>query len=127
MEEVEEICDNVTIMRRGSVAFHGTLAELRTVAPEPGHLLSTSDDPRAMSIATQHPDVTVARDPDAALVVAGSRPAVSAYVADLVAQHLDLYALTPTQTPLEALFCMLTDHPGQETAPVVSHELGGVR
>ena len=27
MDEVEEICDNVTIMRRGPVAFHGTIAD----------------------------------------------------------------------------------------------------
>src|SRR5689334_11355244 len=32
MDEVEEICDHVTIMRRGSVAFHGTIAQLRTMA-----------------------------------------------------------------------------------------------
>ena len=33
MEEVEEICDNVTIMRQGSVAFHGTIDTLRALAP----------------------------------------------------------------------------------------------
>src|SRR3954463_15240780 len=44
MDEVEEICDNVTIMRRGTVAFHGTIADLQSMAPDPGHLLSTSDD-----------------------------------------------------------------------------------
>src|SRR5204863_3414107 len=44
MDEVEEICDNVTIMRRGSVAFHGTIAQLRTMAPDPGHRLATTND-----------------------------------------------------------------------------------
>src|SRR4051794_21119234 len=51
MEEVEEICDNVTIMSRGSVAFHGTIAQLRTMAPDPGHALSTTDDERALQLA----------------------------------------------------------------------------
>ena len=49
MDEVEEICDNVTIMRRGTVAFHGTIADLRAMAPDPGHLLGTTDDARALA------------------------------------------------------------------------------
>ena len=56
MDEVEEICDNVTILDRGSVAFHGTIAELRTMAPDPGHVLSTTDDDRALAIGGHHPD-----------------------------------------------------------------------
>src|SRR5262249_22110973 len=46
MSEVEEICDNVTIMRRGSVVFHGGIAELREQAPEQGHRVSTDHDAR---------------------------------------------------------------------------------
>jgi ABC-2 type transport system ATP-binding protein len=109
MDEVEEICDNVTIMSRGSVAYHGTIAQLRTMAPDPGHLLATSDDVRALALGAQHPGVTVSCDPDAALVVTGPRSELSAYVADLVRAGIELIAFTPTQTPLEALFFMLTD------------------
>src|SRR3954452_15660623 len=80
MDEVEEICDNVTIMRRGSVAFHGTIAQLRTMAPEPGHRPATSDNERALVLAGRHPAVVVARveEPDPALSVTGARPHVSA-------------------------------------------------
>jgi len=110
MDEVEEICDNVTIMRRGTVAFHGTIAKLRTMAPDPGHLLSTADDARALALADQHPTLQVTRDPEAAaLVVTGPKPDVSAYVAALVRADIDLLAFNQTQTPLEALFFMLTD------------------
>jgi ABC-2 type transport system ATP-binding protein len=109
MDEVEEICDNVTILDRGSVAFHGTIAELRTMAPDPGHVLSTTDDERALVIGGHHPSVTVVRDPEAALVVTGPRSDVSAYVASLVRADVDLIGFTATQTPLEALFFMLTD------------------
>src|SRR4051794_15342633 len=49
MDEVEEICDNVTIMRKGTVAFHGTITDLRAMAPLPGHLVSTTDDGRALT------------------------------------------------------------------------------
>ena len=109
MGEVEEICDNVTIMRRGAVAFHGTIAELRRMAPDPGHVLETTDDARALVLADEHPAVRVVRDPEAALVVTGPRHAVSSYVAGLVRADVDLLAFTTVQTPLEALFFMLTD------------------
>ena len=110
MEEVEEICDNVTIMARGKVAFHGSIGDLRAMAPDPGHLLRTSDDARARVIARdRHPEVAVEPDPEAGLVAIGSRERLSAYVADLVEADVQLLAFTPTQTPLEALFFMLTD------------------
>jgi ABC-2 type transport system ATP-binding protein len=118
MDEVEEICDNVTIMRRGSVAFHGTIAELRTMAPDPGHLLSTSQDDRAIGIARdRHHGLTVGRDPEGGLTVTGPQEQLSAYVADLVRSGVDLLAFTPTETPLEALFFMLTDTHSDSPAP----------
>ena len=110
MDEVEEICDNVTIMARGKVAFHGTITDLRAMAPDPGHLLSTSDDVRARAIARErHPDVAVEVDPEGGLVAIGPPERLSAYVADLVRADVGLREFTPTQTPLEALFFMLTD------------------
>ncbi len=110
MEEVEEICDNVTILDRGQVAFHGTLERLRSLAPDPGHHLHTTDDARAADLATGHPRLSVVAEPDGSgLLVTGPRESVSAYVVVLVRAGLDLLALTPTRTPLEQLFFMLTD------------------
>ena len=57
MAEVEEICDNVTIMREGNVVFHGEIAELRAQAPEQGHRISTDDDERALEIARRQPSL----------------------------------------------------------------------
>ncbi|HET6937726.1 MAG TPA: ABC transporter ATP-binding protein [Nocardioides sp.] len=122
MDEVEEICDNVTIMRRGSVAFHGTIADLRAKAPDPGHLLSTGNDSRAMDIARdRHPGLAVTPDPDGGLVVTGHREQLSAYVADLVRADVELLAFTPTETPLEALFFMLTDT--HSDSPAARHRI----
>ena len=110
MDEVEEICDNVTIMDRGSVAFHGTIDDLRAMAPDPGHLLRTGDDAEAVAIGrARHPRVLVEPAPDGGLVATGPEHELSAYVADLVRAGVPLRALTPTRTPLEALFFMLTD------------------
>ncbi|HRD59908.1 MAG TPA: ABC transporter ATP-binding protein, partial [Nocardioides sp.] len=110
MDEVEEICDNVTIMKRGAVAFHGTLTDLRAMAPDPGHRLGTTDDAHARRIAREaYPGVVVEPDPDGGLVATGSPARLSAYVADLVRAGIGLREFTPTETPLEALFFMLTD------------------
>jgi ABC-2 type transport system ATP-binding protein len=120
MDEVEEICDNVTIMARGKVAFHGSIGELRAMAPDPGHLLSTDDDAHAVALAhARHPDVAVEPDPDGGLVAIGSPARLSAYVADLVRADIGLRQFTPTQTPLEALFFMLTDAQPTDRAEAV--------
>jgi ABC-2 type transport system ATP-binding protein len=113
MDEVEEICDNVTIMRRGTVAFHGTIDHLRSLAPEPGYALATTDDRRAVALAATLPSVEVAPDGDGTLLVTGRQDAVSSYVASLVCADVGLLAFTPTRTPLESLFFMLTDEPAE--------------
>src|SRR4051795_11181658 len=59
MLEVEDICDNVTIMRTGSVVFHGPIDQLRDQAPEQGHRIRTDDDDRALELAGRHPGLRV--------------------------------------------------------------------
>jgi ABC-2 type transport system ATP-binding protein len=109
MEEVEEICDNVTIMKQGAVAFHGSIAALRAMAPDPGHLLDTFDNTRTLALAERFAGITVTDDETGALIVSGATQVVATFVADIVASGIQLRQFTPTQTPLEALFFMLTD------------------
>jgi ABC-2 type transport system ATP-binding protein len=123
MDEVEEICDNVTIMRKGAVAFHGTITDLRATAPDPGHLLSTTDDARALALADAHPAVTAQRGPDDALAVTGPQRDVSSYIGTLLRADIDLIAYTPTETPLEALFFMLTDDASHDPTPAATARL----
>jgi ABC-2 type transport system ATP-binding protein len=81
------------------------------MAPDPGYSLATTADDRALELAQADPRVTVTRDAAAGsgLVVTGVQDAVSAYVASIVRHGIQLLAFTPTRTPLEALFFMLTD------------------
>lgn len=110
MDEVEEICDNVTIMSRGALAFHGTIEKLRSMAPDPGHVLRTGDDELAAEIAhSRHPRVLIQSGQDGGLLATGPERELSAFVAELVRAEVPLYAFTPTRTRLEALFFMLTD------------------
>jgi ABC-2 type transport system ATP-binding protein len=118
MDEVEEICDNVTIMRQGSVAFHGTISDLRAMAPDPGHLLRTGDDAEAVAISRLHRGIEVEAGANGGLVATGPERELSSYVADLVRAEVPLLAFTPTRTPLEALFFMLTDGDPDEVDPV---------
>jgi len=115
MEEVEEICDNVTIMSRGQVSFHGSIADLRAMAPDPGHVLATTADAAAVALSHDHPGVTVTPHTEGGLRVVGPEREVSRYVAAVVAAGIDLRAFTPTETPLEALFFMLTDDTTHQT------------
>lgn len=118
MEEVEEICDNVTIMKAGTVAFHGTLDALRGLAPDPGHLIRTADDDAALLLARSISSLTVTRGDG--LSVVGPTPDVRRFVSALVREGIDLAAFVPTRTPLEELFFMLTDGRGPDAEKAAS-------
>jgi ABC-2 type transport system ATP-binding protein len=107
MGEVEEICDNVTIMRTGTVVYHGGLAELRKQAPEQGHRIRTADNVRALALAGER--VRVEPAADGALVVYGSQQEVDACVMRIVTAGIPLRGLELTEAPLESLFFMLTE------------------
>jgi len=109
MIEVEEICDNVTIMRTGSVVYHGEISELRKQAPEQGHRILTDDDRRALALAASHPGVQVSAAADRGLIAVGPQTLVDAFVTALVTAGLALRALQLTEEPLESLFFMLTE------------------
>ncbi len=108
MDEVEEICDNVTIMKRGSVAYHGTIADLRRQAPPQAHLLHTADNQTAQRLAQDLPGLAVALAGDQ-LAVRGDQAAIDHYVAQLVHAGVAIRSLTLGEAPLEALFFMLTE------------------
>ncbi len=109
MIEVEEICDNVTIMRKGDVVFHGSIAELREQAPEQGHRVSTDDDERAIAIGRDFEHLVVGRVDEGGLSVVGAQDEVDRLVKTFVDQGLALRALENTETPLQTLFFMLTE------------------
>jgi ABC-2 type transport system ATP-binding protein len=115
MGEVEQICDDVTIMRTGSVVYHGSIAALREQAPAQAHQITTNDNDRAESLARAHGlQVTGVGD---GLAVRGSQETVDALIADIVASGIALRGLSLDETPLEALFFMLTESaPGAPTA-----------
>jgi ABC-2 type transport system ATP-binding protein len=128
MGEVEEICDNVTIMRTGAVVYHGGIAQLRDQAPEQGHRIETEDNLRALALAPDpDPSLRVVPDADGALIAYGAQEQIDAYITTIVTAGVPLRGLRLTEAPLESLFFMLTesapggvphalDHPAVEAA-----------
>jgi len=115
MDEVEQICDNVTIMKQGSVAYHGGIADLRRQAPPQAHLLTTSDDDAAAALAAGRPQLSVTAS-QGRLAVRGTQSAVDFYVSTIVRSGIAVRSLTLGEAPLEALFFLLTES-GPESGP----------
>jgi ABC-2 type transport system ATP-binding protein len=125
MGEVEQICDNVTIMRTGAVVYHGSIAELRRRAPDPAHQLRTSDDDGAYALAARRDGLAVSREQDG-LAVRGSQHAVDGYIAALVRAGIVPRTLTLDEQPLEALFFLLTES-SPESVPSALNASGATR
>jgi ABC-2 type transport system ATP-binding protein len=116
--EVEEVCNRVAIIHNGRIAFEGELAELRhTSASE--YRLRTSDDERALQIASSQPGIELSDPAD------GPRPAeqvglrLRASEADIATLSIALgeagvgITLLQSETPsLEDLFFRLTEGDG---------------
>jgi ABC-2 type transport system ATP-binding protein len=107
MAEVEQICDDVTIMRTGQVVYHGPIARLREQAPAQAHRVATTDDEATAKLASVRGlDVTFVED---GLAVRGDQSELDALITDVVTAGIGLRGLSRTETPLEALFFMLTE------------------
>jgi ABC-2 type transport system ATP-binding protein len=110
MGEVEEICDNVTIMRSGAVVYHGSIAALRERAPAQGHRLATADNATALLLADErHPELRVEAASDGTLIAHGPQQEIDAYISTIVGAGVALRGLELTEAPLEALFFLLTE------------------
>jgi ABC-2 type transport system ATP-binding protein len=108
MLEVEEICDQVTIMSTGRVVFHGTLSELRGLAPETEFIAHTSQAQAASKIAAEHAGVSgVAADGDRVRLTARDE-VVEQLSAAWGAAGIGVRSLAPARAPLETLFFRLT-------------------
>lgn len=114
LHEVEEICDNVTIMRTGNVLYHGSIEQLRERAPASGHRIVTTDDARARQIASSFDGLRIVTGYDEELLAYGNQHDIDALVRELVSSGVNIRLLEPDRAPLESLFFLLTE--SQSTA-----------
>jgi len=109
MLEVEDICNQVTIMRTGKVVFHGTLTELRAIAPETEYVAHTSQPGRALTVARTHTGVHSPRaDGSTVHFTAPDDSVVEALTLAWARAGVGLRSLAPAVPPLESLFFQLT-------------------
>jgi ABC-2 type transport system ATP-binding protein len=117
--EVEDICDSVTIMRSGMVVWDGTVERLRAEAPEPAHLLVSSDDDRALAIAREQ-RIDAVPNARGGLTISASKQDLDAFVIALGRDGIAVQRLDLVMSPLETMFFELTGARGLAEAEAES-------
>ena len=120
MVEIEELCTEVTIVDRGRVLFTGTVPELRALAPDTVHTLSTSDDRAALDLASRRPGVKAAPAVgEPGLYVSADIASLDAYVIALGHAGIAVRSLRRRARSLEVLFLQITGNGvhGNESPP----------
>jgi ABC-2 type transport system ATP-binding protein len=108
MAQVEEICDSVTVLHRGRVAFAGRLDAMRADAPDPVWRLRTSEDVAAVETSRRLAGVKASSHDDGGLVVLAAQDRLDDYVLHLGRDGIAVRGLELDVTPLESLFFQLT-------------------
>jgi ABC-2 type transport system ATP-binding protein len=89
------------------VVYHGSISALRQKAPAQAHKITTTDNPAAVKLAEAR-GLEVAYL-DGGLAVRGEQGDIDELVADIVGAGIAVRGLSLDETPLEALFFMLTE------------------
>jgi ABC-2 type transport system ATP-binding protein len=111
LTEVEELCNRVAIIRKGSIVYEGSLAELKQTSGQTWRLRAT-DPGRAKTIALSHGvrDLSVR---DGELSFAADDYTVAALTVLLGQARVGITRLVEQSATLEELFLELTE-PGEE-------------
>ena len=114
MDDLEELCSEVTIVASGRVVFSGPLGKLADASRAVDYRLVTSDQKAARQVAAETDGVQVidgaATLPDReVLVVRALQPALDEVVPRLVRAGIAVRELTPVVSPLESAFLALTE------------------
>jgi ABC-2 type transport system ATP-binding protein len=109
MEEVNDVCTRVAIMRSGRLAFDGSTEELRARADRATRHLVTSDNPTALAICRGRSELTAVQSYDGRIVFDADDRTVERLSRDLVAAGVAIRSLHAPTTALETLFFRLTE------------------
>ena len=108
LNEVEELCNRVAIVRSGSIVYEGRLADLKaTVGGE--WRLRTTDNVRAHAVCEAQRGLTAVRSDGLELRFGAAEEAVEQLSIALVESGLGIRALAPHAAALEDLFFRLTE------------------
>ncbi|GAA3551808.1 ABC transporter ATP-binding protein [Microlunatus spumicola] len=114
MDDLAELCSEVTLLSTGRVVFSGPVEKLAAETGDLDHRLRTTDVTAAAGLVAATPGLRLVpaedrtwTDPEV-LVVRGPAAALDALVARLVGAGIGLRELGPVVPPLEAAFLALT-------------------
>jgi ABC-2 type transport system ATP-binding protein len=111
---IDDVCDELTVLREGEVAWSGAIGELRALAPAPEHVLQTADDGAATQVARRL-GVAASAD-DQGLYVTAAPGTVDRLTVELGQAGIGIRSLTPGASPLRILFARLTEGPAATPA-----------
>ncbi|MHB8234053.1 MAG: ABC transporter ATP-binding protein [Solirubrobacteraceae bacterium] len=121
LPEVQELCDRVAIVDSGRVVYEGALADLRRQGGA-GYKLRTTDDPRALQIAREQPQLDHINVGEHGLSFEGDERAVAELSLALGRAGIGILLLTPELATLEDLFFGLTE--GDDAGDATSGHTG---
>ena len=107
LNEVEELCNRVAIIRRGRVVYDGALRDLLATARS-GYRLRVSDQERARMICLSQPGLEEIAVTDGDIRFKANEDAVGALSIALGQAQIAVSALVPESASLEELFLRLT-------------------
>jgi ABC-2 type transport system ATP-binding protein len=116
MNEVEDVCNRVAIIRSGAIVYEGAIDELKRTAGM-SYRLHTTNDERALAICRAQPGISdvVADEPDGVRFTAAEPDAVEQLSRALVEAGVLISAMAPQSATLEDLFFSLTEGPAAVT------------
>ena len=115
LSEVQEICREVAIIRRGRIVYAGAIAELRG-GPDRAYRLQTSDNGRAAELIAAQGAAQLLAGEEGELRLSASQQQVGELSLTLARAGIALYLLAPLQATLEDLFFALTEDGEGESA-----------
>ena len=119
--ELEKVCDAYSFMREGRIVWHGTAVEMIAAAPASAYALTTSDDERALGLATAHPGLRVGRSAQGQLTIAVSSDQLDGFVLALGDARIAVRRLELLVSPLESMFFALSE--GQSVTELAPHDM----
>jgi ABC-2 type transport system ATP-binding protein len=116
MNEVEDLCRRVAIVRSGAIVFEGAIADLKRTAGA-SYRLRTTDAAAALRICRAQVGLKDVREAGDHIVFAGAEEAIPALSRELVEAGALITELAPESATLEDLFFSLTEEPEPVAPP----------
>ena len=108
LNEVEEVCNRVAIVRNGSIVYEGEISALKRGAGTT-YRLETTDDERAMAVCRAQPGISDVRTEHGRISFTADEPAAAELSQALVEAGALIRAMAPQTVTLEDLFFSLTE------------------